>query len=115
MDEFDSNTRRPAPDHHDNGGRLRNEFGHIDPRVIQQLFAQESRTLLREARVLSFIDILTERRVRERLRHAPAADDSEPRADARPSRGDSSSKGWREQTDRYSGKNLASPVPETAG
>jgi hypothetical protein len=115
MDDFDSKTRRPAPDRHDNGGRLRNEFGHIDPSVIQHLFAQESRTLLRDARVLSFIDILTERRVRERLRHAPTAADSEPRADACTSQGGSSAKARREQTAEDSGKNVAPPVPETAG
>ena len=94
----------------DNGGRFRSGFGDIDPRVIQQLFEQESRTLLRDARVLSFIDILTERRVRERLRHAPTAADSEPRADARTSRGGSSP-----ALDRYSGKKMATPVPESAG
>jgi hypothetical protein len=94
----------------DNGGRFRSGFGDIDPRVIQQLFEQESRTLLRDARVLSFIDILTERRVRERLRHGATATESEPRADARTSRGGSSP-----ALDRYSGKNMATPVPESAG
>ena len=55
----------------------REEFHHIDPSTVEPLVEEERRALRRGARVSSFIDILAERRVRERLRGAATIDRAE--------------------------------------
>jgi hypothetical protein len=61
------------------------EFQHIDPSKVEPLVEEERRALRSDARVSSFIDILAERRVRERLRDAATIDRAErPPTDASP-------------------------------
>jgi hypothetical protein len=55
----------------------RQDFQHIDPSKVEPLVEEERRALLRDARVSSFVDILAERRVRERLRRAATTDGAE--------------------------------------
>jgi hypothetical protein len=57
------------------------EFQHIDPSEVEPLVEEERRALRRDARVSSFIDILAERRVRERLRDAATIDRAEQPSD----------------------------------
>jgi hypothetical protein len=65
----------PLPPDHETLSRQ--EFQHLDPSAVEPLIEEERSALRRDARVSAFIDILAERRVRERLSRAMAIGDAE--------------------------------------